>query len=79
MMRLLCITPFLAATSAAAWIAVAPPALAADTGTDQLSSSSVGTDSEFQSPGQSAQQYPYGYPYADRVYYTMDQQSGTGV
>ncbi len=74
-MRLLCITPFLAATSAAAWIAVAPPALA-DTSTDQLSSSSVGTNSEFQSPGngqindslpgQIGPQYPYG----DRVYRT---------
>ena len=77
-MRLLCIAPFLAATSAAAWIAVAPPALA-NTGTDQLSSSSVGTDSESQSPGQCAQQYPYGYPYADRVYNTMDQQGCTGA
>jgi hypothetical protein len=66
-MRLLCIAPFLAATSAAAWIAVTSPALA-DTGTHQLSSSSVGTDSESQSPGQVGQQYPYGYPYADRVY-----------
>ena len=66
-MRLLCIATFLAATTAAAWIAVAPPALA-DTGTDQLSFSSVGTDSESQSRGQVGQQYPYGYPYADHVY-----------
>ena len=65
-MRLLYITPLLAAAGAAAWIAVAPPASA---GTDQLSCTSAGTYSECQSPGnvqindsrpvQFGPQYPY--------------------
>jgi hypothetical protein len=67
-MRLFCITSFLAAIGAAAWIAVAPPALA-DTSTDQPSCHSIGTASECQSPPvQTGPQYPYGYPYALRVY-----------